>query len=180
MAGMRVAGAVRLCQKKWQVNYTGGFSQSSSSGWGHTYYWWGEVITVPIGGLYLVTTETWAGDNDSAWHHYRAKSDGMFIPGGYHVAIYGGVKQACSNAEGTFWVSGTLYLLRPNGGALLSSPRTYVSGGPSGCGLECCCCSSASEDIDRAMSRISIRNLAESDAAAHGMLWTEAQVRAVM
>ncbi|MDR2268601.1 MAG: hypothetical protein LBD94_00265, partial [Rickettsiales bacterium] len=180
---MRVSDvmAIKLCQKQW-AGYSGGWSYSPTSGWGHTYYWWGETATIPVTGLYLVTTEMYAGDNDDDWHHYRAKSDGIFIPAGYKVAIYGTVRQARSNNCGRFGVVSTLYLLKPNGSGLLSAERTRVEGGPSdtGCGGGVCCGSSSNEDIDRGFSRISVRVLTPQDAAANGMLWNEAYIRGLM
>jgi hypothetical protein len=183
MLSMSGLHAVKLCKVRWGP-YTGGWPQSSSSGWNHTHNWWGDVVTVPVGGMYLVTTETYAGDNDGSWYHYRSKSDGVFIPTGYQVAIYGTVKQAYNNNCGNFYVRGTLHLRRPNGTSILSSQRTFVEGGPvdTGCNIYSgvCCGSSASEDIDRARSRIRVTALTPSAASTHGILWSEATVRALM
>ena len=79
-----------------------------------------------------------------------------------------------SNDHGIFQISGKLYLKKPDGTNMLFSERTYVTG-TNGPGV-----SYNNMDIDRAWFRLSLRPLTPIEAAANGILWSEAAVRAAM
>jgi hypothetical protein len=176
--------AYLLCQR-W-AGYSGGWVQSSSSGWNNTHNWWGSIVTVPTCGYFVVTTETYDGDNDGSWLRHKSVTNLVYMPEGYQVGIYGTIKQAYSNDCGEFWLRATLMLRRPNGTTILQSQRIYYLGNPnhccgSVCGSDNCMCNSnGSEDIDRAWSKITVRPATEADMSAYSILWSEAAVTAVM
>jgi hypothetical protein len=175
--------AYLLCQR-W-AGYSGGWVQSSSSGWNNTHNWWGSIVTVPTCGYFVVTTETNDGDNEGSWFRHRAVTDIIYMPEGYQVGIYGTVKQAYNNDWGEFWLRATLMLRRPNGTTILQSQRIYYLGNPNVCTsgsnkLWPMCPSSGDEDVDRARSKITVRPATEADMSAYSILWSEAAVTAAM
>ena len=179
--------------------YWGGFNgdwvQSPNDGWSHTYYWNGDAVAAPGDGLYQVTIETMAGDNDDDWHHSQQSTQYVWLPSNYRVVIEGKVKQAWSNYCGSYIVSGSLKMLNTNGiEKLRSGELTYYAGGPPDsppCGryycqtdsndncyvTDPCCGSNADEDIDRARSKITVRAVRDTGQAR---LWSEATARAAM
>ncbi|MDR1071780.1 MAG: hypothetical protein LBL21_04015 [Rickettsiales bacterium] len=177
--------AFLLCER-W-AGYAGGWIGSPTSGWGHVYNWWGNIVAVPTCGYFVVTTATYDGDNDGSWFRPHVVTDIIYMPQGYQVGIYGTVKQACSNNYGEFYVGASLVLMRPDGTAILSSQRIFYNGNPDKCcgssvkcgGSKCMCHSSTSEDIDRAFSAISVRPATSTDLNTYTTLWSQATVNAV-
>jgi hypothetical protein len=173
--------AYLLCER-W-AGYEGGWVGSSSSGWNHVYNWWGSIVTVPTCGYFVVTTETYDGDDEGKWYRHRTATDIIYMPEGYQVGIYGTIKQAFNNGWGEFYIRATLVLRKPDGATMLQSQRIYYLGNPNVCNTSLYpprCASSGDEDVDRARSRITVRPATPDDMSAYTILWDEAAVVAAM